>query len=178
MNQPQHPSDLETLLNVIKLYDAPEAFGEPAMEKLLLMADTARILKENRVRSVSTAMESVGEHIDGIIAGLRPVIEAAMGPSIGSLAPAALQAIDLTIATHLRRMEMIEQSTDHAATYDALIADGWKTHLPRDAWAADDYEQKLAKQAESFFISQREHERKKIEAAFERFVTKCGSFGR
>jgi len=177
MHKPDTQPALTTLQNVVELYETPEDH-RIVTDELLLIADMVRLLQERKSGSVRHGLESVATEIHAITAALRPSLEAAMGPAIGDVYSGAVKEIDDQIEVLKKRMRIIDETADPSVAYDLLIATGWRTHLTKEQWIADEYERSMARHAENYLTGPLEHRRAKIKGLFTRFVSKSGKLGK
>lgn len=177
MRYPRPNTDMDTLQELVRTYDQPAQQRDPETA-FLVLADAFRLMHPEGSSSQESVFETIRGEIDGIIDKLKPIMEAKMGPAIGGARTEALRQIDEKIDACNHRIRLTKELRDPGQLYDALVATSWKTNLTRDQWIADDLEHGMVRQAEEWVIGQLEHKRKKIEALFERFVTKEGRLGK
>lgn len=176
MRYPKPESAIETLKDLVALYDEPADKRDPETG-FLILADAFRLLHPEGGSSMQSTFETIRGEIDSIIEKLKPIMEAAIGPAIGGEVQIALREIDAKIDACNNRIRLTEELSDPSQLYDALVATGWRTNMSREKWAADDMEHMMVAHAEKWVIGQLEYKRHKIESLFERFVTKEGRLG-
>lgn len=173
----QPDSDMQVLQDLVRTYDEPAEKRDPETA-FLMLADAFRIIHGNTSASMASPFETIRGEIDGIIAKMKPILEAAIGPAIGGARQRALDDIDRQIEVHEQRVAIAERTTDRHALYDALVETGWKIKMDRDAWAADEMLSGGVASDERYFIGRLRFQRQKIDALFERFVRKDGRLGK
>jgi len=176
MRYPKPESAIETLKDLVALYDEPVDTRDPETG-FLILADAFRLLHPEGGSSMQSTFETIRGEIDSIIGKLKPIMEAAVGPAIGGEVQKALREIDAKIDACNNRIRLTEELSDPSQLYDALVTTNWRTNMSREQWVADDMEHMMVVQAEKWVIGQLQHKRYKIESLFERFVTKEGRLG-
>lgn len=176
MRYPRPEKDIHTLSDVVELYDTPTDERDPEAA-LLILADTFRLVHPEGGASMASVFETIRGEVDAIAEKLKAILEAALGPVIGGEAQKEMRVLDEQIRLCEGRIRMAEETADPGQRYDALLASGWKTNISREEWIADELEQRMVAMAERWKIGQLENKRRKIEALFDRFVTKDGTLG-
>lgn len=82
MRYPRPETDMQTLQDLVTLYDEPADKRDPETA-FLVLADAFRLLHPEGSASRQSTFETIRGEIDGILEKLKPIMEAAVGPAIG-----------------------------------------------------------------------------------------------
>jgi len=180
MQKSNEREGLKVLRTLVKQYEEP-GLSALAFERLVTLVQAMQVA-DAQGNALSNADDATAERVAALAESMRPHLEVVLGPTIGALKRKAVAEIEAEIETHRNRIQIINDagadSQSVKAAYNALIADGWKTHLTLDQWIEDDHERNIARMAEEHPIGRLEYELEQIQALFQRFVSQAGTLSK